>query len=123
MYVWVEHMPAKIIYMCIYIWIHTNVGHDNNVDDLLIVHFHRYEFLSKRKKKPHNGYSDVSVCSFSFFFLYSTLFLLSSVYVHTRQKWSKKEERKRIHVYVRVHKRTDKLCSDGGSSRLERMKK
>lgn len=80
------------LYMCISVYesIHTGVEHDNNVDDLLIVHIHRHQLLSKRKrrgekKKKHthtyDGYSDVSsVCPFSLGVFFSSMFYsLSSV--------------------------------------------
>ena len=86
---------------------HTSVGHDNSVDGLLIVHIHRQQLLSKRKrereKKPHNGYSDVSssACPLSNFFIF-LFFFSCRRFMHTRQYWAKKN-RRRESVYVYIH--------------------
>lgn len=39
------------IHISVYESIRTGVEHDNNVDDLLIVHIHRHQLLSKRERK------------------------------------------------------------------------
>lgn len=109
------------IHISVYESIRTGVEHDNNVDDLLIVHIHRHQLLSKREKKKRRErekktYTMVtqmcrlSVLFRSKFFLslspsrYSILFLLSSLDARTRQQWRKKKKGKEsTYMYVYMH--------------------
>ena len=104
------------VYISVYESIHTGVEHDNNVDDLLIVHIHRHQLLSKRKrrgeKKTHKRWLLRCVVCLSFFARRffsprcSILFLLSSLDARTRQQWRKKEKGKEsTYMYVYMHTR------------------
>jgi hypothetical protein len=84
---------------------HTNVGHDNNVDDLLIVHIHRHQFLSTRKKKNRTMVTQMcrlSVLVRSFLFHFYSFSPVVALYIQGNNG-QKKRGKESMFVYVHIH--------------------